>query len=136
MGCCLGNRDESIDDDLYGCNTIDELISAINQQLQNLKREEKEITDFFSTNNTNFYTHIEYNNMNNLELKQRKKFLKNIITTLEYTSFNLKKKEDKINFNKVFPMINNLFFIIKSKVEPNNGIKNFYNEFNEYIKEL
>ena len=26
MGCCLGNRDESIDDDLYGCNTIDELI--------------------------------------------------------------------------------------------------------------
>ena len=33
-------------------------------------------------------------------------------------------------------MINNLFFIIKSKVEPNNGIKNFYNEFNEYIKEL
>ena len=37
MGCC-GGRDEKIDDDLYGCNTIDELISAINQQLQNLKK--------------------------------------------------------------------------------------------------
>ena len=135
MGCC-GDRDEKIDDDLYGCNTINELISVINEQLQKLKREKKEITNFFSSNNYTFFSHIELSKMSNLELEERKKNLENFITTLEYTSLNLKKKEDKINFNKVFPMINNLFFIIKSKVEPKNGIKNFYNEFNEYIKEL
>lgn len=135
MGCC-GGRDEKIDDDLYGCNTIDELITAINEQLQKLKREKKEITNYLSTNNDTFFSHIELNNMNNLELKERIKNLDNFITTLEYTSVNLKKKEDKINFNKIFPMINNLFSIIKSKVEPKNGIKNFYYEFDQYIHNI
>ena len=135
MGCC-GDRDEKIDDDLYGCNTINELISVINEQLQKLKREKKEITNYLSTNNDTFFSHIELNNMNNLELKERIKNLDNFITTLEYTSVNLKKKEDKINFNKIFPMINNLFSIIKSKVEPKNGIKNFYYEFDQYIQNI
>ena len=81
MGCC-GGRDEKIDDDLYGCNTIDELITAINEQLQKLKREKKEITNYLSTNNDTFFSHIELNNMNNLELKERIKNLDNFITTL------------------------------------------------------
>ena len=135
MGCC-GDRDEKIDDDLYGCNTINELISVINEQLQKLKREKKEITNFFSSNNYTFLSHIELSKMSNLELEERKKNLENFITTLEYTSLNLKKKEDKINFNKVFPMINNLFYIIKSKLEPKNGIKNFYYEFTDYMNNI
>ncbi len=133
MGCC-GNRDDNIDEDLYGTSTVEQLIDSINEQLQKLNVEKREITDFFS--NKNEIINFDLNSRSDINLKIREKNVSDLITTLEYTVNNLKKYENQIDFNKVFPMINYLFFVTKSKHDPIEGIKLFYNEFNNYITSL
>ena len=133
MGCC-GNRDDNIDEYLYGISTIEQLIDSTNEQLQKLKLEKREITSFLS--NKNEVINFEINNRSDINLIIRKKNVNDLITTLEYAVNNLKKYENQINFNQVFPMINDLFYVIKSKHDPSEGIKFFYNEFNNYITSL
>jgi hypothetical protein len=133
MGCC-GNRDDNIDEDLYGTSTVEQLIDSTNEQLQKLKLEKREITSFLS--NKNEVINFEINNRSDINLIIRKKNVNDLITTLEYAVNNLKKYENQINFNQVFPMINDLFYVIKSKHDPSEGIKFFYNEFNNYITSL
>ena len=133
MGCC-GNRDDNIDEDLNGTSTVEQLIDSINEQLQKLKLEKREIKNFFS--NENDAINFELNNRSDINLTIRKKNVNDLITTLEYTVNNLKKYENQINFGEVFPMINDLFYGIKSKHDPSEGIKLFYNEFNDYITSL